>query len=227
MGNMGCGEVRPGLGSCARFAQGCGEVQSGQQLSFDCSGKSPGSTGFATASTNPQANPGECKVLVAATEIVKLAGISAYHTSVILGSREYYFGAEGVVSAAALWSHRKAKGAGSNATKILPAGISMCKGGAMMEALQPFFVQGSYDVLHKNCNSFTDAALVFLTRRRLDACFTRLERLLRAAEPISTGVIDKLVRAFGTNAGCPGGGYQVNPLAQGFSVDDLVETLQH
>eukprot|EP00930_Biecheleria_cincta_P054743 TRINITY_DN4112_c0_g1_i15.p1 TRINITY_DN4112_c0_g1~~TRINITY_DN4112_c0_g1_i15.p1 ORF type:complete len:205 (-),score=33.44 TRINITY_DN4112_c0_g1_i15:167-781(-) len=204
MGNMGCGEVRPGLGSCARFAQGCGEVQSGQQLSFDCSGKSPGSTGFATASTNPQANPGECKVLVAATEIVKLAGISAYHTSVILGSREYYFGAE-----------------------ILPAGISMCKGGAMMEALQPFFVQGSYDVLHKNCNSFTDAALVFLTRRRLDACFTRLERLLRAAEPISTGVIDKLVRAFGTNAGCPGGGYQVNPLAQGFSVDDLVETLQH
>jgi len=164
------------------------------------------------------------KVQVAATEIVKLAGIAAYHTSLILGSREYYFGHEGLCTAPALWSHqRPPEQEAATPTKVMPIGASPYGGMALLQALRPFFLKGSYDVLHKNCNSFTDAALFFLTGQRLDGRYNRLERLLLAAEPLSTSVIDRLMRAFSSDSGSPGNGYQVNPLAQGFSVDAIIE----
>eukprot|EP00931_Biecheleriopsis_adriatica_P004619 TRINITY_DN106260_c0_g1_i1.p1 TRINITY_DN106260_c0_g1~~TRINITY_DN106260_c0_g1_i1.p1 ORF type:complete len:330 (+),score=49.40 TRINITY_DN106260_c0_g1_i1:55-990(+) len=192
--------------------------------------RSVGNNGSSASSSSlPFASPREViKVQIAATEIVKLAGISAYHTSVILGGREYYFATEGMASAPPLFSHRHSSGRPPpSPTQVISVGGSMLCGNSLTEALRPFFMKGSYDVLHKNCNSFTDAALFFLTGRRLDARFTRLERLLLAAEPISSSVIDALVRAFGATVpsrrGAGNEGYAVNPVAVGFSVDNLVE----
>ena len=39
----------------------------------------------------------------------------------------------------------------------------------MLSALRPHFQGGSYDLLRKNCNSFSDCAVFYLLRQRIDA----------------------------------------------------------
>lgn len=143
---------------------------------------------------------------VAATEILRVAGVPAYHTSVILGGREYYFDSQGIVSAPAFWSHLvgRAQRSSDLRTEVLHAGCSAASGASLVQHLMPFFERGSYDVLCKNCNSFTDAALYFLTRRRLDGRFCRLERVLLSTRPVSTGLLNALVWATTAARGCDG-----------------------
>jgi len=175
---------------------------------------------------------GAGSVQVAATEILRVAGVAAYHTSVILGEKEYYFDSQGIISAPALWSHLlgQSKRPREFKTEVINVGSSAHTGLALAHGLLPFFEKGSYDVLHKNCNVFSDAALYFLTRKRLDGRFSRLERLLVATEPLSTELLNRLLMAeppkessSGASAGrlWPGP-YMVNPLAQNFTVDDVI-----
>lgn len=204
------------------------------------------------------------QVQLAATEVLRIAGIPAYHTSVIVGEREYYFDAGGIAAAPPLWSHGggpqspatpgrpRRRGFECQAecfsmpeirTEVLAVGSTTRTGPAMARALAPFFLAGSYDVVHKNCNAFTDSALYFLKRRRLDGGYTRLERMLLAVEPLSVGIINGLLRATSeevdvaadsigggpagaargtTAAGLSAMQYVANPLAQGFSVDHVI-----
>merc|ERR1712217_831659 len=68
------------------------------------------------------------------------------------------------------------------------------RGGSALRALVPFFGKGTYDAIYKNCNAFTDAAAYFLTGSRLEARFSRLERLVQATKPISLGLINRLLQ---------------------------------
>lgn len=126
-------------------------------------------------------------------------------------------------------------------TKVVVIGKTEETGGTLVQALAPFFEAGSYDVLHKNCNAFADVALSFLTHRRLDAQYTRMERMLLAAEPLSTGLLNQLFRAVKDGAvkgQTEGGGtasrrggdedlteYLGNPAAQGFSAESVIALL--
>lgn len=209
------------------------------------------------------------EVQVAVTEIFCILGVPAYHSSVIMDGREYYFDAEGITSAPPFWSHGGPRNLDECAEASPSSGqcFAMCKtqclaappnlrtqvvkmgktceaSSDLVRALSPFFEPGSYDVMHKNCNAFSDVALSFLTRRRLDPQYTRMERMLLAAEPLSTGVLNQLFRAVRDDSLVPSGDdrktsceecggcndddlteYVGNPAAQGFSSDAVIGLL--
>jgi len=171
------------------------------------------------------------EVQVAATPILEVAGMVAYHTSIILGSREYYFDIDGITAAPALWSHVAGPGACgidfAGNTEVVTAGRSVLGEAALLQHLGNFFLQGSYDVLLKNCNSFTDSALYLLTRTRLNSRYTRLERFIAGTRPVSTMIIAAMLR----NSMSPGEmqtiglpqEYEPNPSCAGFSIENIIK----
>lgn len=170
-------------------------------------------------------------VKFAATGFLAVAGVTVYHTSVILDNHEYYFDSLGIVVAPPLWSHLvgQAKRGGELQTEVIDIGISPLSGKDLTDALQPYFNKGSYDLLYKNCNHFTDCALHFLTRNRLEGRFGRMERLLRCTDPISTNIMNKIFRAVyerKTGEPCDVDIYTTNPLAEDFTVDDVINSLE-
>jgi len=232
----------------------------GKQPPIACGGASP-----------PKA-PVVKHVQLAVTEIFRVLGVPAYHSSVILDGREYYFDMNGVTSAPPLWSHGGVRnlqtyelsdtaGAGSTSgtftpksvdtpeqlsTQVLRIGTTTETGDGLVEALTPFFQSGSYDVVHKNCNAFSDVALAFLSKRRVDPQFTHMERMLRAAEPLSTSILNQLFRAASDGVLFPMASgrkskscedkfvddhdfelteYVGNPAAQGFSAASVIQLL--
>jgi hypothetical protein len=178
---------------------------------------------------------GAWEVQLAATEIIRMAGVAAYHTSVLVGGREYYFDNKGIATGPTLFSHSLGRPTGLK-TEVIRIGRSVHNGCTMSQALSPFFNKGTYDIIHKNCNAFTDAALYFLTGTRLDSHYSRAERILLAMEPLSASVLNQLLKAASEASAAksaaqgkppaPGvRGYSVNPQARGFNVEDVVAAL--
>mmetsp|Transcript_67301 Transcript_67301/g.186478 ORF Transcript_67301/g.186478 Transcript_67301/m.186478 type:complete len:206 (-) Transcript_67301:81-698(-) len=169
------------------------------------------------------------EVRLAATEILSVAGMCGYHTSVIIDDREYFFDSLGIMAAPPLTSHAVSHGRRAEVkTDIIEIGRSTCSGNVLVQALHPFFERGSYDIFFKNCNSFSDAALYFLTRTRLTGCYNRLERFIAATSPVSTGLLNKLFRAFlerKTGKPCEEDIYVMNPEASDFSVERVIACL--
>lgn len=98
-----------------------------------------------------------------------------------------------------------------------------------MKYLNPYFVEGSYDIISKNCNSFTDAALYFLTKTRLGAQFSRLERMLRSVRPVSVKMTKMLIQFLCHEDPSEAGEKPMlftpwvdNPRAANFSVEEVV-----
>jgi len=184
------------------------------------------------------------KVALAATPLFTVFGFTAYHTSVLLGDREVFFDGGGIVEATAFWSHDWCQGVRSKAgpesgvptcasdTEVLELGLTQLHCSDVMGTLGTFFQEGSYDVLHKNCNSFSDVALYLLTKQRLGAKFNRLERWIVALEPWSTDLIKKLLTTKQGDATSEdeqhssNAGYAPNPSAEGFNVEDLIGELR-
>merc|ERR1712107_725951 len=71
-----------------------------------------------------------------------------------------------------------------------------------------FFTEGTYDIVVKNCNKFTDCALAYLLSRRLPKQYSQIERL---------GEQQTSVLTFAS-----GGRYQPNPKALTFDLDAVV-----
>jgi hypothetical protein len=84
----------------------------------------------------------------------------------------------------------------------------------LVEALKPHFGPGSYDLLRKNCNSFSDCALYFLLGQRLDEKYRSMEKVGATADTYTA-----LIR------GVTGGNYQPNPRADNFKSCAVVERL--
>lgn len=173
------------------------------------------------------------QVRLAATEILKVAGVSGYHTSIIVDDREYFFDSLGIMAAPPLWSHiaGRVKQPGDQRdirTEVIEVGRTSSSGKALVQALRPFFEKGTYDIFYKNCNTFTDVALYFLTKTRLNGCYSRIERLITATNPVSTGLLNRVFRAFvesSTGQACEVDIYVQNPEAEGFSVDEAIASL--
>merc|ERR1712107_114421 len=171
------------------------------------------------------------EVRIASTEILRVAGMSGYHTLIIIDDREFFFDRDGIMAAPPLWSHitgGRVKPPGDVRTEVVEAGRSSLGGKALVQTLTPFFQKGSYDIFYKNCNTFTDMALYFLMKQRLDGRFTRIERLIAATNPISTSLLNRMFRAFvsdGPNSSVSSTEddiYTTNPEAEDFSVDGVI-----
>uniref|UniRef100_A0A7S4Q6V0 PPPDE domain-containing protein n=1 Tax=Alexandrium monilatum TaxID=311494 RepID=A0A7S4Q6V0_9DINO len=169
------------------------------------------------------------EVRLAATEILRVAGFSGYHTSVIVDDREYFFDSKGMMAAPPLSSHAIGQDRFPKLqTEVIEIGRSSCSGKALVGALQPLFENGSYDIFLKNCNSFSDISLYYLTRTRLPGQYNRLERFVSATSPVSTGVLNKIFRVLmerKTGKPCVEDVYVRNPEAESYSAEGAIASL--
>jgi len=145
------------------------------------------------------------RVRLAVSEVTDSKGLvpmrhREYHTSVLLNGREYSFGSEGLRELPVVHCRPPSHRCGSG-TRIFCVGQTRHTGREIMQILGPHFDPDAYDVVAKNCNTFTDVALAFLLSRRLPQTFA-MERAARA--PFL------------------GGTYRANPKAEHFDVEALV-----
>lgn len=170
---------------------------------MDCAQKRTGSEDDSETKAS-----GKHRVEIAASVLFGFPALaSAYHTSVVIDGEEYFFSDSGICRDDDLLSHQgKEQGKPS---EMFEVGRTDHSGTELWYALQAYFRPGTYDLLRKNCNSFTDAALFFLLRTRLDKKYSALERL-GATSP------DMVNRV--TN-----GMYVPNAVSAEFNIEDVIE----
>lgn len=128
---------------------------------------------------------GMYEVKLAASPLgIKVPGCSAYHTSLIIGGTEFYFDSRGIVRGEGLQSHAHFRGHPT----ILVMGSTSISPDHMYKTLQPHFMAGTYDLLRKNCNSFSDCALSMLLNQRLEMKYRTLEKVGAAADQYTHAV---------------------------------------
>ncbi|CAK9068713.1 unnamed protein product [Durusdinium trenchii] len=206
----------------------------------------------ASTAEMPEAQEGQHTISLAATEIIRVAGMSGYHTSVIVDDQEYFFDSIGILEAKPLFSHmlpeppepdidatgldlppsRHPSGplrSPSREPVVTRIGSSAYSGRDLVAALHQYFERGTYDVFYKNCNTFTDAALYFLTKTRMPAYCNRIERLVTATDPVSVSLLNRIFKAMVEHqqgVEVEGDIYVPNPLSAGFSVEKLIRKLE-
>jgi len=138
----------------------------------------------------------------------------AYHTSIMLDELEYSFSPAGVsvfrgpASHAACPKHPEK-------TLIINMGTTQVDAKGFARKMRIFFEEGSYDLLRKNCNSFSDVGLQYLVGRRLDRQFRQMEKVGASADRYSYVV--QLTT---------GGAYRPNPEADRFKAVQVVGALE-
>mmetsp|Transcript_41346 Transcript_41346/g.118007 ORF Transcript_41346/g.118007 Transcript_41346/m.118007 type:complete len:244 (-) Transcript_41346:102-833(-) len=159
------------------------------------------------------AAPRQHRVQLAATPLSPFVPTmpQAYHTSVIVDDVEYSFSPKGISSGRSFRSHLHLSG-GPHTIEDL--GRTSISGPQMVKALQTYFKEGTYDMLRKNCNSFSDCALFCLLGRRLDARYCEIEQIGTSADKHMA-----LVQLLSL------GGYVPNPKAASFRAADVIERI--
>lgn len=138
-----------------------------------------------------------------------LPGQKVFHTSIVLDFKEYYFNPQGLQEACLDRRYEvPASHQGKTNTNVFQVGVTRKNGSQLKEALRRFFRAGSYDIIVKNCNKFTDVALSCLLSRRLPKRYTKLENLGASHQ--------------GALSLVSGGKYSPNPKALGFDVEAVI-----
>mmetsp|Transcript_42594 Transcript_42594/g.92802 ORF Transcript_42594/g.92802 Transcript_42594/m.92802 type:complete len:211 (-) Transcript_42594:104-736(-) len=133
----------------------------------------------------------------------------AYHTSIVLAGEEYSFGEQGIrVQLVGDRFGTPPTHFDKADTKVFDLGYTRHCGEELFRRLEEYFQRGTYDILAKNCNTFTDCALAFLISRRLP-------KLYSSAETLGQGVPTLINFA-------SGGKYKANPAAQNFDLESVV-----
>eukprot|EP00931_Biecheleriopsis_adriatica_P097688 TRINITY_DN71504_c0_g1_i1.p1 TRINITY_DN71504_c0_g1~~TRINITY_DN71504_c0_g1_i1.p1 ORF type:complete len:263 (+),score=50.81 TRINITY_DN71504_c0_g1_i1:35-823(+) len=173
---------------------------------FDCCGEEKGRL-KGPRLPKMHARGTEVEVELAVSPLAGMRGAAGYHTSVLLGGEEFYFGPFGISCNYKLSSH------GSGEVTRMTVGYSDLTGKEILASLSDDFSPGSYDLLRKNCNAFTDAALCLLCCKRLDPGFTAVETLGQMAA--SAGLLRTLTL----------GAYTPNEKADGFDLEAVIERI--
>jgi len=170
-----------------------------QIAAMDCA--QPGT--LATSSSAKPNAKGKFSVEIAASVLFGIPPLAnAYHTSIVVEGEEYFFSDQGMCFDDKLISHA------GKAHERYEAGRTDYSGTEMWWALQAHFRPGTYDLLRKNCNSFSDAALFFLLRERLDKKYAALETLGRTSPDVVMKVI-----------------YVPNPVADSFDIENVIDAI--
>merc|ERR1712014_63278 len=95
-------------------------------------------------------------------------------------------------------------------------GLTEVPANDMWRVLGPLFPPGTYDLIRKNCNCFSDCALFYLLGDRLETRFRAIEKMGKGGQ-----------RKFGLLSGLNMVGlrYEENPAAAGWKNDEVVEHL--
>lgn len=117
-----------------------------------------------------QATTGVQRIELVCSALAGLRGAAGYHTSVLIDGEEYYFSPAGIRVCPRLMSHGRLP-----SMKVTFIGKSPLTGTDLLRGLSAYFQPGTYDLLKKNCNNFTDCALLLLTGERLLETFRAME----------------------------------------------------
>lgn len=145
------------------------------------------------------------KIELAASELFNLTLATAYHTSVIVNGEEFFFSDSGIFTDRMLNSH------GGTPSERIELGYSAKTGTQLLRALAPYFRPGTYDLVRKNCNSFSECAVYYLLGQRLERRFCAIEKLGQA----NTELLAQVTK----------GMYVPNPAAQDFQVETVLASL--
>lgn len=158
------------------------------------------------------------KVQLAVSPIGGVPGAQAYHSSVIVNGEEFSFSDGGITVARGTDSHnamaRQAQSATTQVqinTQVFDMGLSAYAGSSLKASLERYFLPGTYDLLKKNCNTFSDCALFYLLKKRIDSRYRQLENL-GARNP---QLISQL----------SGNNYQPNPKVQDFDLEKIIQEI--
>mmetsp|Transcript_100920 Transcript_100920/g.301067 ORF Transcript_100920/g.301067 Transcript_100920/m.301067 type:complete len:244 (-) Transcript_100920:55-786(-) len=147
------------------------------------------------------------KVELAVSPLGGIPGATAYHSSIVVNGEEFSFSDAGITAAQNLLSHKNPQ-MPNNVPQVFDMGMSTYSGSQLRAALERHFLPGTYDLLKKNCNSFSDAALFYLLHKRIDKKYRSLEQLGASA----AGLVQS----------ASGGQYTPNPKAQDFDLEKLI-----
>eukprot|EP00747_Dinoflagellata_sp_TGD_P165938 gnl/TRDRNA2_/TRDRNA2_187990_c0_seq1.p1 gnl/TRDRNA2_/TRDRNA2_187990_c0~~gnl/TRDRNA2_/TRDRNA2_187990_c0_seq1.p1 ORF type:complete len:281 (+),score=52.49 gnl/TRDRNA2_/TRDRNA2_187990_c0_seq1:96-845(+) len=170
-------------------------------------GGQPSSSSSMLTSSAPKATN---KVQIAVSVLGGMPGATAYHSSIVVNDEEYFFSDGGIASTKGLQSHKNPQNPNS-VPEVIDMGFSRYSGTSLKNALEKHFLPGTYDLLRKNCNSFTDTALFYLLHQRIDKKYRSLE-LLGAKYPNLVTQVS-------------GGQYTPNPKAADFDVEKLCQDI--
>mmetsp|Transcript_45382 Transcript_45382/g.98467 ORF Transcript_45382/g.98467 Transcript_45382/m.98467 type:complete len:228 (+) Transcript_45382:45-728(+) len=148
------------------------------------------------------------KVQLAASVLGGVPPMCAYHTSVLINDEEFFFDMGGVMSTRNLGSHEQMKQQSGKEPVVIDMGYSQYTASQLKSALDQYFLAGSYDLLRKNCNSFSDCALFYLLRVRIDSKYRNMEKLGAANASMFQSMSN--------------GQYEPNAKADGFSVEEVI-----
>lgn len=175
-----------------------------------CDAGTTGSQRRFPQSRKPLRSPG-FDVELAVSPLAGMKGAAGYHTSVLVDAEEYFFSPLGIVHSPTITSHK-----GNPDMKLYHIGLSRYNGMDLIEFLDQHFPSGHYDLLRKNCNTFSDCALFLLCDQRLDYQFKSLERLGKLADD-HAGLIQKI----------SGGDYWPNPRAVEFDLEHTILEIKY
>mmetsp|Transcript_56811 Transcript_56811/g.132428 ORF Transcript_56811/g.132428 Transcript_56811/m.132428 type:complete len:233 (-) Transcript_56811:49-747(-) len=179
------------------------ESKGGQPGGASNAGPGGSSSGGLLASKSTPKN----KVELAVSPLGGIPGVSAYHSSVLVNGEEFFFSDAGITSSTNLMSHKNPQ-MPNNVPQVFDMGLSHYSGSSLKASLEKYFLPGTYDLLRKNCNSFSDCALFYLLHRRLEKKYRSLEQLGASAS--------SLVQS------ASGGQYTPNPKAADFDLEKLI-----
>lgn len=106
-----------------------------------------------------------------------MMGFQAYHTSIEINGQELFFDQAGIMSSSNRLSHQPQGDPNSRYdTSATLIGMTDKNGDTVLRDLRQHFQPNTYDLLKKNCNSFSDCALWYTCKIRLHSDYRSLER---------------------------------------------------
>mmetsp|Transcript_13611 Transcript_13611/g.39218 ORF Transcript_13611/g.39218 Transcript_13611/m.39218 type:complete len:243 (-) Transcript_13611:1-729(-) len=168
----------------------------------------PGSAGMVSASSGAKAPKNKVQLAVSVLGGVQIPGLTAYHSSVVVNGEEFFFSDGGIAADSNLSSHKNPQ-MPDNQPTIIDMGFSQYSGSQLKAALERHFLPGTYDLLRKNCNSFSDTAIFYLLHKRIDAKYRAMEKMGASMQGMVAAASE----------------YRPNPKAEGFDVDALCKEI--
>ena len=176
--------------------------------------------GAASSTSLPSHSSTQHRVHLAVSSLISVPGTNgacwikdAYHTSIVVDEMEFAFTASGILQQPLDRYDRASHG--HQEAVLIDLGASTISGLEMNCLLQPYFEAGTYDMLRKNCNTFSDMALFCLLGHRLEEKYRSLERVGSWIDDW-TGLMPLL----------SGFKYSSNPKARDFRVPEVLRYIE-
>jgi hypothetical protein len=169
--------------------QGCLEkddiiaaLRAGGVTDNDIVGPAATSSSPAAPSATPARSSGTgtgYRVQLAVSLLGGVPGVYSWHSSVLVDGEEFAFSDAGVSRSRGLVTHANIalQEDLEQEPSILDIGVSPHSGMDLYFTLNKHFPAGTYDLLRKNCNTFSDACLFFLVQKRLDGKYSVLDKV--------------------------------------------------